>query len=188
MQEKKELLPVAQMAEAMAARPNKRVNNYKSQSDQHKAEELSRNLANAIDGLKRTQERGSVDLYDFPEVQRRTVEYVEACQKAAVYPSVMGLAVYGFGCSVRWLNKFCAAHPDEPSAKFIEMAKCVFADTLVNASLYGNASDVQTIFQLKNWFDHVDRVELQPVQTKPLEPSKTVEEIAAEYDALPDDP
>lgn len=186
MSDKKELLPVAQMAEAMAARPNKRLGNYKAQSDQHKGEELEKNLANAINGLKRSQERGSVDLYDFPEVQRRTIEYLEACQAGKSYPSIMGLCAYGFGVSRIWLNKFLANHPETETAQFLEGVKDVFADTLTNAALFGNADTTQVIFQLKNHFGHADRIELEPVQSKQYEPEKTVEQIAAEYDALPD--
>lgn len=186
MNEKKELLPVAQMAEAMAARPNKRLGNYKAQSDQHKGEELEKSLANAINGLKRSQERGSVDLYNVQEVEHRTLEYLEACQVGKSYPSIMGLCAYGFGISRRWLNKFLSLHPETETAQFLETVKDTFADTLTNAALFGNADTTQVIFQLKNHFGHADRIELEPIQPKQYEPEKTIEQIAAEYDALPD--
>ena len=55
------------------------------------------------------------------------------------------------------------------------------ADILTNESLKNNANAVQVIFQLKNHFDHNDKVEIQPVQADPLGDQRSVEEIMEKY-------
>lgn len=138
--------------------------NYKEQSDAHKAETLADNLDFQLAALKEATERDGVDLYNLKQVQTRTFEYIEACKSAAAFPSVMGLAVYGFGLSRQRLNQFLRDHPGEASAEFVERVKDAFADTLVNQSLYRNADATQVIFQLKNCNNFSDRLEIEPVQ------------------------
>lgn len=167
----KKLQTSTEMAEAISNRPNKRLN-YKEQSDAHKAETLADNLDFQLAALKEVTERKGVDLHNLEQVQARTFEYIEACKSAAAFPSVMGLAVYGFGLSRQRLNQFLRDHPGEASTEFIEQVKDAFADTLVNQSLYRNADATQVIFQLKNCNGFSDRLEIEPVQPQdgPLGP------------------
>lgn len=173
-----------QMTQALAERPNRRLN-YKQESDVHKGEMLAANIQTTIEALERTANRERVNLCDVDQVKARTLEYLQACKTAEVFPSVMGLAAFGFGYSRQGLNKFLRQHPNEVSAQFIEMAKDTFADVLTNQSLYRNADAAQAIFQLKNHNDFADRLEIQPVAPEsPLGPEPTQAALEAKLEGL----
>lgn len=157
---------VPEMAEEMAAERNRNGYSrklYKAQSDEHKGELLAADIMQRAKGLLESEERGKVDFSSFADVQARTYNYLDACARAEVYPSVMGLAVHGYGISRQALNQYLLNHAGSRTAEFINKAKDVMADILTNASLYNNANAVQVIFQLKNHFEHSDKVEIQPV-------------------------
>lgn len=152
---------------------------YKQQTDEHKGEQLQADIASKITALQVSDARDRIVWADLEQVKKRTYDYLTACQQAEVYPSIMGLAVYGYGVSRQALNDYLRTHNNETTA-FIEKAKDVMADILTNASLYNNANAVQVIFQLKNHFGHSDTVQLQPIT--PLEESTfSAEDIKRRY-------
>ena len=160
---------------------------YKAAADEHKGTTLQADIMSRVDALKEAGELQRVDLGNLEAVKQRTFDYFEACAKAGVFPSVMGLAVHGYGISRQALNQFLQRNTGSKTAEFISMAKDVMADILTNASLYNNANAVQVIFQLKNHFEHSDRVEIQPVVTNMLHSVESAEEIAAKYAELPEE-
>ena len=135
---------------------------YKQQSDEHKGEQLQADIGDKIAALKKSDGSEKIDWNDLGAVKKRTYEYLEACQNAGVYPSVMGLAVFGYGVSRQALNTYLNNHNNE-TTDFIARTRDIIADILTNASLYNNANAIQVIFQLKNHFNHTDTVQLQPV-------------------------
>lgn len=155
---------------------------YKQIADEHKGDWLKADIQNKVTALKSSRKRDSVNWGDLAEVEGRTYEYLNACSIAETYPSIMGLAVYGYGVSRQALNQYLAAH-NNATTQFINEVKDVMADILTNASLYNNANAVQVIFQLKNHFNHSDTVQLQPVP--PEEKKIDIEDIRRRY--LPDD-
>lgn len=158
---------------------------YKEQVDTHKGEQLQADIAIKVDALKAAEQRGKVDWNNMEQVKQRTFEYLEACQAAEVYPSIMGLAAHGYGVSRQALNQYLNSHDNEATA-FISMVKDTMADILTNASLYNNANPIAVIFQLKNHFEHADRVEIAPVVNNPLGEPVDRETIIKKYiDALP---
>lgn len=158
------------MAKAIAERPNRRLS-YQEENSQYKAEALSADIDGKITALKATATRNGVDLYNLPEVQERTFAYMKSCAAAGAFPSVMGLSALGLGHSRQNVNKFLREHPETPSARFLELAKDVFADILSNSALFHRADCVQAIFQLKNNHAFADRIEVVPeVKTSPLGP------------------
>jgi hypothetical protein len=152
---------------------------YKQQTDEHKGEQLQADIASKITALKVSDARERIDWADLEQVKERTYDYLTACQQAEVYPSIMGLAVYGYGVSRQALNDYLRTHNNDTTA-FIERAKDIMADILTNASLYNNANAVQVIFQLKNHFGHSDTVQLQPVAPKE-ESTFSAADIRARY-------
>ena len=70
---------------------------YKQQTDEHKGELLKADIAAKVTALRVSDERPRVDWADLEQVKARTYDYFEACQQSEVYPSVMGLATYGYG-------------------------------------------------------------------------------------------
>ena len=107
--------------------------------------------------------------------------YLEACSLSSCFPSVMGLSG-ALVCSRQNLHRWLLSHPDHPTTDFISMVKDSMADVLTNASLYNNANAVQVIFQLKNHFDHADRVEIAPVvPNTQIDSDYNAEEIRRRY-------
>lgn len=157
---------------------------YKTQADEHKTETLQREILLQVRGLEKSEQRDKVNFKDPQDVKNRTYDYLEACAAAGVFPSIMGLAVHGYGISRQALNQYLHKNEGSESAEFILKAKDVIADILVNSSLYNNANPVQAIFQLKNHFQHADRVELEPIKEN-IQPEISSEEIIKRYGDLP---
>lgn len=153
---------------------------YKEQTDEHKGKQLQTDISAKITALKVSDARDRICWNDLEQVKERTYDYLTACQNAEVYPSIMGLAVYGYGVSRQALNDYLRTHNNETTA-FIEKAKDIMADILTNASLYNNANAVQVIFQLKNHFGHSDTVQLQPVAPIADDNGFNAEEIKRRY-------
>ncbi len=134
---------------------------YKQQSDEHKGEQLQSDIGDKLAALKEADGSTKINWDDIGQVKDRTYSYLEACKNAGVYPSVMGLAVFGYGVSRQALNAYLNSH-NNATTDFIAKTKDIMADILTNASLYNNANAVQVIFQLKNHFNYTDTVQLQP--------------------------
>lgn len=158
-------LTVKSMAEALVEDKHKsgyKSKLYKEASDEHKAEQISLSIESKKNALRQAINAPKVDLSDTQQVKERAFMYLEACGLASSFPSVMGLSG-AMGCSRQNLNQWLLAHPGHPTTDFIAMVKDVMADILTDAALYNHANAVQTIFTLKNHFDHADRVEIAPV-------------------------
>lgn len=135
---------------------------YKEMSDEHKGEQITQSIKSKSSALQQAINAPKVDLSDTKQVQDRAFMYLEACSLSSSFPSVMGLSG-AMGCSRQNLNRWLLSHPEHPTTNFVNMVKDVMADILTNASLFNSANAVQVIFQLKNHFEHADRVEIAPV-------------------------
>lgn len=136
---------------------------YKAQADEHKGDVLTADLEHSISEMQKADRRGPIDWNDLEQVKSRTYDYLTACATSQVFPSMMGLSIYGYGMSRQAVNKYLVKYPDSPAAKFVSMAKDLIADTLTNAALFRNADPVSVIFQLKNHFNHYDKLQVEPV-------------------------
>ncbi|MCI9257745.1 terminase small subunit [Acutalibacter sp.] len=180
------LKPVDEMATELAAHKTRdgcTQKIYKAAADEHKGEQLQADLENRIAALHEAEKQDKIDFNDLEQVKRRAYDYLEACKQAAVFPSVMGLAVHGFGISRQALNQYLQRNPYSPSSEFINKIRDMMADILSNAALYRNADAVSVIFQLKNHFDHSDKVQVEPVQNNPLGPMPDPEELRRRIEA-----
>lgn len=158
-----ESLTVSSIAQALEADKNGRKNKvYKELSDEHKSEQISLSIRSTANALRESINAPKVNLSDTQQVQERTFMYLEACSLSSCFPSVMGLSS-ALGCSRQNLHRWLVSHPDHPTTDFISMVKDGMADVLTNASLYNNANAAQAIFQLKNHFEHADKIEIAPV-------------------------
>ena len=153
---------------------------YKSQSDAHKGDQLQTDIANRIVALQETTGREKVDFANLEQVKERTYLYLEACREASVFPSVMGLAVHGFGVSRQALNQYLLKN-NNATTDFIELTKDVIADILTNASLYNNANTIASIFQLKNSHAFSDKVEIQAVAPHTELQDYSIDDIRTRY-------
>ncbi|WP_036730318.1 terminase small subunit [Peptoniphilus mikwangii] len=164
-------LTVKSMAEALTedkVKNGSKSKVYKELSDEHKGEQIAQSVSSKALSLKQAINAPKVDLSNTEEVQERCFMYLEACSLSSCFPSVMGLSG-ALGCSRQNLNRWLLSHPGHSTTDFVNMAKDVMADILTNASLYNNANAVAVIFQLKNHFEHADRVEIAPVVQNQLD-------------------
>lgn len=171
------------MAEVLTAEKHKsgyKGKLYKEMSDEHKGEQITQSIQNKSAALRQALNAPRVDLSDTEKVQERTFMYFEACAQSSSFPSVMGLSG-AMGCSRQNLNQWLLSHPGHPTTDFVNMTKDVMADILTNASLFNSANAIQVIFQLKNHFEHSDRVEIAPVVQNQPDTDYSAEEIRARY-------
>lgn len=148
------------MAEqATASYQKKRI--YKAEAEEFKREVLQDDIRRAVSTLSAKHDR--IDLSDEEQVRQRIIDYLNACSLSGSYPTVQGLASFGFGITRQALNQWRLrpGNIGKPSALLIDQATEMFGDILTNESLHNNANVVQSIFQLKNSHGFSDRVEFQ---------------------------
>ena len=135
---------------------------YKVQNAVFQREQLATDMQSAIQTIN-TEKRVRVNFQDPEDVRQRIVDYFTACANTGRFPSIQGLAAYGFGISRQALNQWRNRQTsiNVESARLIEIAADIIADTLTNQSLHNNANPAQTIFQLKNNHSFADVVEIQ---------------------------
>lgn len=104
-------------------------------ADDNKGELLAQSVDGQITALQAVDGKCKVAWDNLEAVKSRTFCYLTACAQANVYPSVMGLAVHGFGISRRRLNQYIATNSG-PTVEFLLAVKDAIADTLVDASLH----------------------------------------------------
>lgn len=168
---------VPEMAAAMQQEVNesgKKAQVYKIQSEQFKKAELANDIGRAVNAIN--EERVKVNFDDKRDVKKRITDYFTACSVAGVFPSVQGLASYGFGISRQALNQWRIKHRGNDVANIIDVACDMMADILTNQSLHNNANPVQCLFQLKNNHAFADRVEIEPVINNSYEQTHEVSE------------
>lgn len=195
----RKIQPITEMAAAMSeqvANGKRTKDIYKVQAEQFKAEQLSQDIGRAVYALSQPEaEADRVDFSNVEDVRRRIVDYLKACQLSGTYPSVQGLASFGFGISRQALNQWLRRDKNKGSeaAELIERACDMFADVLTNQSLHNNANGIQALFQLKNNHAFADRVEIEPILEHEPEAAMSAEDIARRYlveyepEALPED-
>lgn len=175
---------VESMANALAEdkhRSGYKAKVYKELADEHKNEEISRSIKNRASALKQAINAPKVALSDTEQVKTRVFMYFDACAMSSTFPSVMGMAG-AMGFSRQNLYRWLLSHPNHPTTEFINLVRDGFADILTNASLHNDANVVQCIFQLKNWYDHSDRVEIAPIAPNQFEDEEIdVEKIRQRY-------
>lgn len=160
---------------------------YKEQADEHKGGVLAADLERKALALRESIRKNRVDWDNLEDVQRRCLEYLEACKQAQSIPTVSGLAVFALGVSRQALNGYMRANPNTATAQFLQQMKDIFADTLEVGALNNNINSIMAIFVMKNDHDRADRVQVEPVKpADPLGPLMTQEELEARLADLPD--
>lgn len=154
---------------------------YKAQSDAHKTEVLRQDICTKTALLYGANEKKAVDFNNLEDVQNRTLEYLEACAKTGAFPSMMGLAAYGFGVSRQALYWQLKHNPNTETSHFLDRVRDLIADILSSAALMRNADAVTTIFVLKNGLGFSDRVEIEPVTSQKVESEYSIEDIKKRY-------
>lgn len=122
-----------------------------------------------------------IDLRDTELVKQVVVAYVDACSKAGLLPSRIGLC-RAMGISRQAVSVFMKAHSEEKTAEFLRIIFDSFAETLNIAALTGACHPIVGIFTLKaqeGWRDTVS-IETETVRD-PTDERLTAAEIVAKY-------
>ena len=154
---------------------------YKAQSDAHKTEALQQDIRTKSQLFFSADQLVPVDFNNLEDVKERTRIYLDACARAGAFPSIMGLAAYGYGVSRQALYWRLKNHPEAETSRFIDRVRDVIADVLTSAALMRNADAVTTIFVLKNGLGFADRIELEPVTQQNNEPTLDKDELLKRY-------
>lgn len=125
-----------------------------------------------------------VNLMDTEEVERRSMEFFQDCARTGTRVSPPGLALWlGITSSdlVNWLTDGGGTVEDRRSrARIYQFLHANWAD---NAML-GKMSPALAMFLAKNWFGYSDAQRMESAET--VEKRKTLDELEAEANALPD--
>lgn len=125
----------------------------------------------------REDNRERVDLRDTQEVQRRVLEYVQACELSGLLPGMSGLCGYSLHCSRQWLHKFKRDNPRHDTSLFLDRVAELFADCITNAAFAGASNAVMSLFVLKNNHGYQDKVQYEDVTEAEDDNEMTVEDI-----------
>lgn len=124
-----------------------------------------------------------VNLMDTEEVERRSMAYIEDCQRTGTKVSPPGLALWlGITSSdlTDWLTSYGNEEHRRTAARIYQFLHAAFADN----ALTGKTSPQLAIFLAKNWFGYRDS---QAVETASVvEKRKSLDELAKEAESLPD--
>ena len=152
------------MIQELATGSEKKRRIYKTETEEFKKEQLAVDMQSAIATISKGT-RVKVNLQDPEDVRQRISDYFTACGHTGRFPSVQGLASYGFGISRQALNQWRLRkeNASTETARLIDIATDMIADILTNQSLHNNANAIMSLFQLKNNHAFADRVELQSV-------------------------
>lgn len=126
-----------------------------------------------------------IDLRDTELVKEVVVSYVNACSKAGLLPSRIGLC-RAMGISRQAVSVFMKVHSEEKTAEYLRIVFDSFAETLNSASLTGACHPIVGIFTLKAQEGWRDTVSLQTETVRdPTDERLTAAEIVERYRDFP---
>ena len=141
---------------------------------------LSVMIKNRADAL-RNAPRVKVNFQNIEDVKQRTYDYLDACAIASTYPTIIGLAVHGFGVSKQAVYNHMSSYPDSPTTAFLRMISDFLADILINDALRRKCDCVSSIFVLKNLYGFRDNAELPVPDVVDNEEKATAQEYLRKY-------
>lgn len=100
-----------------------------------------------------------INFRDIEDVKEKTFNYLDACSMASLYPSMIGLAVHGFGVSRQAMYNYMNQFPESETAKFLRMVSDMMADCIISDALRRRCDCVSAIFVLKNLYGFRDNVD-----------------------------
>lgn len=130
----------------------------------------------------REDNRERVDLRDTQEVQRRVIQYIQACELSGLLPGMSGLCGYSLHCSRQWLHKFKVQNPTHETTVFLERVGELFADCLIQTSLAGASNAIMALFTLKNNHSYLDKVSVEDVTADEGETALDMSAIMKRYE------
>lgn len=132
---------------------------YKKESGEYQEEKLKDLISLGISDLAEYATKEKVALEDLPEIQKRSLLYLKACEESGTFPSSLGLA-RSLGYSDRALRYWRNKQPHTETAQWLEMFNEICADILSQSALKNNANNIMAIFLNKALYDFRETSEL----------------------------
>ena len=149
---------------------------YREQSAEFVNEQLSALINKTALELKDAATSEPVSLRDTNEVKRRTMLYLRACEEAACFPSIVGLA-RSMGLSRQALYDVIWRKSPSDTAAWLELCRDSFSDILSEASLKGQCAAIPAIFIQKAVYGLRESIEVVAKQEMALGDSVDVSEL-----------
>lgn len=138
----------------------------------------------AAEEMLRVNSKEKIPLCDIEMVQAASQEYLVACAKHGVMPTVRGCAAY-FGLTRNALYNFARDHRGSAFQEWLQNFSDICGELLMQSAIEGTASPVPAIFVAKARYGWRENEEMPVQDAGP--PELTPEEIAAKYaDLLPE--
>ena len=167
--------PAVIQAKAIETRSNSRL--YSKETDN--GEIVSSLVANLAAELAHTPKK--INLRDEHMITEVAVTYVDACAKAGIIPSKIGLC-RAMGISRQAVDHYMSHHSEEDSAEKLRIIFDSFAEMLNTAALTGACREITAIFLAKALYQYRDNITIETeIKQDPLGPRRTSEEILAKY-------
>lgn len=160
---------------------------YKAQSSEFVDTRLSSLISKTTAELTEVATSKPIGLRDIDEVKERTILYLRSCEEAATIPSITGLA-RALGMTRRALQICIERKSPAEAAEWLETCRDAFSDLLSESALRNDVNGIVSIFIQKAVYGLRESVEIVASQQPSVYgEQKSLEELAAIYDALPDD-
>lgn len=157
---------------------------YKAESAQFVDSQLSALIGKTSAELAEAATSEPVSLRDTAEVKKRTILYLKACEKAACFPSIVGLA-RSMGLSRQAVYDVIWRKSPAETAAWLELCRDTFSDILAESALRNNCNSIVSIFLQKAVYGLRESVEIVARTDSARFDSLSPEEIAAKYADLP---
>lgn len=122
---------------------------YNEISDQLRTEAIQTSIAAQRSLLQATYSRGRVDLKDTEAVKAQALEFMKACEQAAVFPTMLAFSA-ALGLSRQRLYAYIRENPFSETTAFLDQLRSSWAAIITQASLSKQADPATSIFLLKN--------------------------------------
>ena len=104
--------------------------------------------------------RDRVDLRDSRTVRQIVKDYIESCSRIGILPSKSGLS-RALGYSRKGLYLYCRDHPNDETARFLEIAFDSFSEALDIAASGGTVHPIFAIWIAKSQYNQRDNLPLE---------------------------
>ena len=162
-------LPAQSMPEMVEAARQTRQSSklYKAQSAEFSEMRISELISRTAAQLADAATKEPVSLTNTDEVRRRTILYLKACETAACFPSINGLAL-SMGLTRQALYDVIWRHSPAATADWLELCRDSFSDILADASLKNDCNNITAIFLQKALYGLRETVEIVAKTENPI--------------------
>lgn len=143
-------------------------------------------VGRALDDLMRANTVEKVPLGDLARVKKAAQGYLSECAERSMMPTVRGMAAR-LGLSRNSVYDYVKKHPGSEFSEWLDDFSDLCGEVMMEAALNRTVDTVSAIFIAKSRHGYRDSVVLEVVNNNPLGEARSAEEIAQQYEFLPED-